>query len=91
MFKFSPLDMSPATAEDGTASDPEGGFPHDYQQWNAGLKGVGGGVEQPTEEWQRAVADMLPSLPSMRICSRLPISSIHADLIVVFVPMRNSR
>ena len=52
--------MSPATAEDDTASDPEDGFTHDYQQGNAGLKGVGDGVEPPAEEWQRAVADMLP-------------------------------
>ena len=60
MFKFLPLDMSPATVEDGTTSGPEGGFAYDHQRWNVGLKEVRGGVEPPAEEWQRAVTDMLP-------------------------------
>lgn len=72
VFAFLPaMQLSPASVEDGTTTGHQGGRPHGYQQWTAGLKGVNAGIE--LQAWQEEVSE----------CSRRRRILTNATLIIL--------
>jgi len=66
VFKFLPLQMTPASAEEDVAPGRPRGRPHGYQEWEAVLKGEPTGLSHG-EAWQQQVQRALPSAGELEV------------------------